>query len=88
MARAVLYTGPRCPKCAEAKRWLREHHIEFVEVDISQDAEAAKRLSERWITGIPALEVDGDFVVGYSPARYTTFFIGRSVVDFIKGSVG
>ena len=88
MEKVILYTGPRCPKCAEAKRWLREHNIDFVELDVSQDAEAAGRLSEKWITGLPALEVGGDFVVGYSPARYTTFFIGRSVVRFIRGDVG
>lgn len=42
-ATIVVYVPGICRDCAEAKRYLREHDIEFVELDLTKDAVAAGR---------------------------------------------
>ena len=43
--RAVtLYVVPNCPLCAEARRWLESHRIEYVERDVARDFGALRAM--------------------------------------------
>ena len=70
MAKVKVYTTPICPYCVALKEFLKENKIEFEEIDVSQDEMAAKEMIEKTgQTGVPVLEVDGEFVVGFDKEK-------------------
>ena len=76
-----VYSAPWCPDCRRLKGILNDNSIDYTEIDIDQNPEAADRLVEK--TGhraIPYVEIDGaQCVRGWhkdSPGRWdeATFF--------------
>jgi glutaredoxin-like protein NrdH len=69
MKEIVVYSTPLCAPCEQLKRYLREKGVDFSVVDIMMDEEAGAMLESRGIRSSPALSVDGEFAVGFDPAR-------------------
>lgn len=70
MPEVTIYTTPTCSWCAAAKRFLDEHEIEYTEVDVSEDEDAAERLIRvSGQTGVPVIDIDGEIVVGFDRAH-------------------
>lgn len=66
----TIYTTPTCGFCHQAKAYLRQKGIPFVEKDVSADPAAAMemvRLSGQ--QGVPVIVVDGEVVVGFDVRR-------------------
>ncbi len=64
MKHVRIYSGPDCPHCDKAKVLLKEKGVEFEEIDVSADPDAARRIFEE--TGertIPQIFID-EFHVG------------------------
>ncbi len=62
-----VYTTPTCPFCYLVKQFLKDHGIEFEEVDVSKDREAAREMIEKsGQMGVPVTEIDGKIIVGYN----------------------
>lgn len=75
-ADVVMYCTPWCPDCRKARAYLRERGIEFVEVDISRDRVAAKRV-RAWAGGYettPTFNIRGEIIVDYDRARLDQIF--------------
>ena len=47
MKHVDIYTTPYCPYCIAAKRLLSKKGVEFTEFDVSGNAEARRRMTER-----------------------------------------
>jgi glutaredoxin len=61
----MMYCTPWCPDCRVARVWLKENHVEYVEVDISRDREAAGRVRE-WANGAettPTFNINGAVLI-------------------------
>ncbi|MDI6902577.1 MAG: glutaredoxin domain-containing protein [Methanocellales archaeon] len=61
-----VYSTPTCPFCDMVKRYLRENDIEFEDVNVAEDAEAAKEMIEK--SGrmiVPLMDIDGEIIVGF-----------------------
>ena len=58
-----VYTTHWCPDCWRAKRFLREHGIEFGEIDIEQDPDAERLVKEKnqGKARVPTFEIDGTY---------------------------
>lgn len=66
MPKIKVYSSPACPYCVALKEFLKEHKIEFEEVDVTQSQEAVKVLVERTgQMGVPVAEIDGEIVIGF-----------------------
>lgn len=66
MPKVKLFTTPTCPYCVALKAFLKEHNIEFEQIDVSQNAQLAKELVEKTgQMGVPVLEIDEEIVVGF-----------------------
>jgi glutaredoxin 3 len=53
-----------------AKRYLKEKNIEFEDVDVSQNREAALEMIQKsGQMGVPVIEIDGQIVVGFDKER-------------------
>ena len=68
--KVTVYTTPTCGWCQQAKKFLAQKGIEYVEQDISRNRSAAEemiRLTGQ--TGVPVIVVDGQVVIGFDRAR-------------------
>ncbi len=66
-AKVVLYCTSWCPDCRRARAYLKDHNIDFVEIDVGRDREAAARL-RGWANGnetTPTFDIDGKIMLGY-----------------------
>lgn len=67
-----VYSTPTCPYCVTLKAFLKEHNIEFEEVDVSQDAKAREELVEKSNQmGVPVVDIDGEIIVGFDKEKLT-----------------
>jgi len=70
-ADVVMYCTPWCPECRLARVYLQEHSINYVEVDISKDRAAARRVRE-WAGGnetTPTFNIKGRIIVNYDRTK-------------------
>ncbi|MDH4122515.1 MAG: glutathione S-transferase N-terminal domain-containing protein [Thermoplasmata archaeon] len=66
MPKVKLYSTPDCFFCDKVKHFLQNHKIEFTEVDVSVDREAAIELVEKsGQLGVPVLDIYGKILIGY-----------------------
>lgn len=73
----ILYTTSNCPACERAKRWLGERKVKFLEVNLEEHDDIARKLAGMGFLSAPVLECDGDYIAGFSPARYARMLAGR-----------
>jgi len=65
-----IYTSPSCPYCYTLKEFLKEHDIEFEEIDVSKDEKARDEMIKK--SGhleAPIIEIDGQIVVGFDKEK-------------------
>ncbi|GAJ40927.1 glutaredoxin family protein [Saccharococcus caldoxylosilyticus] len=68
MKRVTVYTTTTCPYCVMVKNFLREQGVPFEEVNVQQDPAAARKLVETTgQIGVPQIEIDGQWVIGFDP---------------------
>lgn len=61
-----VYSTDTCPWCMRAKDFLKENKIEFEDINVAQDQEAAQHMIEKsGQMGVPVIEVDGEMVIGF-----------------------
>ncbi len=66
MAKVKVFFTQMCPYCVTLKEFLKEHNIEFEEVDVTEDEAAQKEMIEK--SGrmeVPVIEIDGEIIVGF-----------------------
>ena len=65
-----LYVTPACPYCFTLKEFLKEHKIEFEEIDVSQDEKARDEMIKKsGKVAAPILEIDGEIVIGFDKEK-------------------
>lgn len=70
MKKVRIFSTPTCPYCYALKEFLKEHGIEFEDIDVSQNEEAAKEMIEKsGQMGVPVVEIDGQIVVGFDKEK-------------------
>ena len=70
-ADVVMYCTPWCPSCRQARAFLKEYDIEYTEVDITKDREAAARV-RGWASGnetTPTFNIRGTILVDWDQRR-------------------
>ena len=73
--RVTLYTSPGCPWCGVARTYLREHAIEFSEVDISEDRQGLRDMVLMTAQhGVPVLLVGSKTMVGWNAEEFERLF--------------
>lgn len=70
MSQVKVYSSPFCPYCVTLKEFLKEKKIEFEEINVAKDKQAAEEMIKKsGQTGIPVVEIDGQIVVGFDKER-------------------
>lgn len=61
-----VYSTPVCPYCVTLKNFLKEHNIQFEDIDVSQSELAQKEMIEKsGQMGVPVVDIDGQIIVGF-----------------------
>ncbi len=63
----TVYSTFNCNFCHQLKEFLKEHHIEFRDIDVGKDRKAAKEMIEKsGQIGVPVTEINGKIIVGFN----------------------
>ena len=79
----ILYATSWCPACKSARRYMTQRGIAFIEKDIEKDPQAAAELMSKArragisTSGVPVLDVHGQLMQGFDPARLNTLLTGK-----------
>lgn len=67
MAKSVkVYSTPSCPYCRKAKEYLDELSVDYENVNVAVDKDAAQKMVElSGQMGVPVIDVDGKVIVGF-----------------------
>ncbi len=61
-----VFSTPFCIYCVSLKQFLKEHNIEFEEIDVSKDKVAQEEMIKKsGQMGVPVIEIDGEIIVGF-----------------------
>jgi glutaredoxin-like YruB-family protein len=60
-----VYSSSTCPYCTMMKDYLKSKNVDFVEKNVSTDADARKELMAMGHMGVPVTLIDGNEIVGY-----------------------
>jgi len=64
-----VYSTPTCPYCNMLKEFLRRNNIEFEEIDVAANRDAAvEMIAKSGQMGVPVIDIDGTVVIGYNEA--------------------
>ena len=81
----TMYTTPTCGYCHQAKRFLTERGIRFIDYDVSRDSKAAEemvRVSGQM--GVPVIVVDGEVIVGFNRPRLEELLVASNRSKYIS----
>lgn len=70
-ADVIMYCTNWCPACRRARAYFKHHGVNFTEINITQDREAAMRIRE-WTGGsetTPIFDVDGKIIINFRRAE-------------------
>ncbi|MDY6964665.1 MAG: glutaredoxin family protein [Halobacteriota archaeon] len=64
--KVIIYTTPACPFCKMTKEFLEENEIEYKDVDVSLDEDAAKEMVDKsGRFSVPQIDIDGTVMIGF-----------------------
>ncbi len=65
-----IFSTPTCPYCKMAKEWMKEHNIEYTDVDVSTDEKAAQEMTEKsGQMGVPVILIGDEVLVGFDKPK-------------------
>lgn len=64
-----IYSTPTCPWCTVAKKYLTSKNVQFDDIDVSQNREAAVEMVQKsGQRGVPVIEINKNIIVGFDQA--------------------
>ena len=61
-----VYSTPTCPYCKMAKQYLDEKGVEYEDINVAENPEAAREVIEKsGQMGVPQLEIGDKIIVGF-----------------------
>ena len=61
-----IYSTPACLYCVSLKKFLEERGIEFIDIDVSKDRQAAEEMVKKsGQMGVPVIDIGGEIIVGF-----------------------
>ncbi|ADL53875.1 glutaredoxin family protein [Clostridium cellulovorans] len=62
----TVYTSNTCPWCVKTKEYLASNGVDYKEINVTQDKEAAKEIVEKTgQRGVPIIDIDGQYILGF-----------------------
>lgn len=65
-----VYSTNSCPWCVKAKKYLQSKNIDYKDINVSVDRDAAMEMVQKsGQMGVPVLDINGNIVVGFDKDR-------------------
>jgi glutaredoxin 3 len=65
-SKVKVYSTPTCPYCYMVKDFLKQNGIQFEDINVAENHEAAHYMVEKsGQMGVPVIEIAGKFIVGF-----------------------
>ena len=62
-----VYSTSVCPYCIMVKDFLKEHNIEFEDINVQENHAAAKEMIEKsGQMGVPVMDIEGKIIIGFN----------------------
>jgi glutaredoxin-like YruB-family protein len=66
MTKIKIYSTPTCTFCNKYKEFFKENNIEYEDINVAEDHEAAHEMLEKsGQFSTPVLDIDGNIIIGY-----------------------
>ncbi len=65
----TIYTNTGCSACLQAKEFLRQHNLPFVERSLATDDSARDELVAMGFRAVPVIRVGGETMLGFSAPK-------------------
>ena len=66
----IVYSTSMCPWCVRAKEFFKKNRIEFKDIDVNENREAAEEMIKKsGQTGVPVIDIDGKIIIGFDQVR-------------------
>jgi len=92
MKKVTVYSTKNCPYCRMAKAFLDKHGIPYEEIDVGEDSDAAKKMTDlSGQRGVPVIIVDNEVIVGFDSQRLNDLFgetLSGEVYDVLIAGAG
>ena len=61
-----VYSTPTCPFCIRVKQFLKDSAVNFEDIDVTVNHEAAQEMINRsGQMGVPVIDIEGELIVGF-----------------------
>lgn len=68
--RVRIFSTPTCPHCHLLMDFLKEHKIDFEDIDVSQDEKSLDEMIEKsGQMGVPVVQIGDKIVLGFDRAK-------------------
>ncbi|MFA5346974.1 MAG: Uxx-star family glutaredoxin-like (seleno)protein [Methanoregula sp.] len=75
MKKVTVYSTKNCPYCRMAKAFLDKHGVPYDGIDVGEDPDAAKKMTElSGQRGVPVIIVDDEVIIGFDSQRLNDLF--------------
>ncbi|HNU70487.1 MAG TPA: glutaredoxin family protein [Thermodesulfobacteriota bacterium] len=77
-AKIKMYSMPTCPHCHEAKAYLSKKGIDYEDIDVSKNKQAAKEMID--LSGsrsVPVLVINDEVIIGFDQNRIDAALTGQ-----------
>ena len=65
-----VYSTPTCVYCKTLKGYLKNHNVEFEDIDVSKDEkQLQKMIKDSGQMGVPVVDIDGEVITGFDKAK-------------------
>ena len=62
----TVYSTPTCPYCHMVKDFLKANKVEFADINVAADSNAAKEMIKKsGQNGVPVLDLNGKIIIGF-----------------------
>jgi glutaredoxin-like YruB-family protein len=66
LSNVKVYSTPTCPWCTKVKEYLQSIGVEFENVDVSKDRDAAMAMVKKTRQmGVPVTEIGENYIIGF-----------------------
>jgi glutaredoxin len=65
----VIYTNTGCSACQQAKEFLAQHNVSFVEKSIAKDPSLINELASMGFRAVPVIRVGDETMLGFSAVK-------------------
>lgn len=69
MNKVEIYTSDTCIQCKQAKEYLKNNKINFVEYNISKNQDHKRELIKKGYLSVPVIVVDNQDILGFDVIR-------------------